>query len=82
MTQTEAVIALLRARGPSGVTPLEALETVGSLRLAARISDAKQLIRDDEEIVTLRHTSGGKTFARYVLRPRPQPKGVEQETLW
>ena len=79
-TQTEAVIRLLRERGEQGLTPLEALHLVGSFRLGARVWDAKQLIRRDEEIVTERAASpSGKTFARYVLRRRIDP---EQATLW
>lgn len=83
MSQTDRVIALLRARGETGLTPLDALHVVGSLRLAARIADAKELIRDDEEIVTERQTDPetGKTFARYVLRRRQTPEGL-QATLW
>ena len=70
MTQNEAVLHLLRFRGDLGVTPQEALEEVGTMRLAARISDIKETLGPDEEIVTLRATSNGKTYARYVLRPR------------
>lgn len=81
MTQTELVIAALRARGPDGLTPLDALETIGTMRLAARVSDAKAMIGDDEEIVTERVTINDKTFARYVLRRR-EPTGLRQETLW
>lgn len=84
-TQTDLVVALLRQRGDDGLTPLEALRLVGSLRLAARISDAKRIIRDDEEIVTERATDpeSGKTFARYVLRRRqPSPLSCETMTLW
>jgi hypothetical protein len=81
MTQTEAVLAMLRERGDDGVTPMEALRTIGTMRLAARISDAKALIAEDEEIVTERVTIDDKTFARYVLRRRA-PSGLRQETLW
>lgn len=80
-TQTDSVLALLRSRGETGLTPMEALNEVGSLRLAARIADAKELIRDDEEIVTERETRNGKTFARYVLRRRVTREGL-QATLW
>lgn len=41
MTQTQELLALLRER-PEGVTPLEALHDIGSLRLAARILDLKR----------------------------------------
>lgn len=80
MTQTDRILMLLRLRGESGLTPMEALTEVGSLRLAARIDDAKKLLRPDEEIVTERASANGKTFARYVLRRRTV--AVEQRTLW
>lgn len=81
LTQTEAVIALLRTRGEEGLTPLEALRSVGTFRLAARVHDAKALIRDDEEIVTLRAQLDGKVVARYVLRRRQLPQGAWQEAF-
>lgn len=71
MTQTDDVLQALRMRGDLGLTPQEALYHIGTMRLAARISDAKERLGPDEEIVTLRATSNGKTYARYVLRPRP-----------
>lgn len=82
MTQTDDVLRLLRSRGDEGLTPIEALGIIGSFRLAARISDAKLVISDDEEIVTERVTdaSTGKTFARYVLRRKRGLNG--QATLW
>ena len=82
MTQTDEVVRLLRQQGERGLTPLEALEWIGSFRLAARISDAKDLIRDDEEIVTERATTAsGKSVARYVLRPRTV-RGPVQTAIW
>lgn len=81
VTQTEAVIALLRSRGEEGLTPIEALNLIGSFRLGARIYDAKELIGDDEEIVTERVTRYGKNYARYVLRKKAVP-GQRQETIW
>ena len=74
-TQTELVLYELRRRGEAGLTPLEALDAVGSFRLAARISDAKALLGPDKEIVTERVP--GKTYARYVLRRREG-----QVSLW
>ena len=68
MTQTADIVAALRDRGEDGMTPLEALNEFGCFRLAARISDAKEQLGPDEEIVTIRETSNGKTYARYVLR--------------
>ena len=79
VSQTEAILALLRERGEAGLTPIEALTLVGSFRLAARIADAKQLIRPDEVIVNVgTGTSTGKHIARYVLR-RIEPTDI---TLW
>lgn len=73
-TQTTQLIDLLRAH-PGGITPLEALRAIGSLRLAARVYDARALIADDEEIVTERISRNGKTFALYRLRKRaPGPQ--------
>ena len=76
-TQTELVLFELRRRGELGLTPLQALRDIGTMRLAARISDAKLLIAPDEVIVTERDTVNGKTFARYVLRRREG-----QVSLW
>lgn len=81
-TQNERVLELLRFKGDLGLSPIEALDEVGSLRLAARIADVKAtMLGEDEEIVTLRATSNGKTYARYVLRRRETP-GIRQETIW
>lgn len=41
MTQTDAILELLRAK-PEGITALEALQEVGTMRLAARISDLRE----------------------------------------
>lgn len=81
MTQTERVLELLRTNGPRGVTPLDALEIVGSFRLGARIFDLRaegHLI--DTETTT---TPGGAKVARYILRdPRPGPMtGVQEAWL-
>ena len=64
MTQNETILALLRDRGPRGLTPMEALREAGTMRLAARISDlraAGHLITT--ETVT---TPNGARVARYV----------------
>jgi hypothetical protein len=69
MTQNEMVLDLLRRRGGTGLTPLEALELIGTMRLGARVFDVREtLLADDEEIVTNYVTQNGKTFARYVLQ--------------
>ena len=41
MTQTEAILKLLEER-PGGVTSLDALNVVGSFRLAARIRELRE----------------------------------------
>jgi hypothetical protein len=40
-TQNEELLDLLRYKGDRGVTPMEALEEVGTMRLAARIHDLR-----------------------------------------
>ncbi len=81
-SQTQEVLAVLRERGEDGITPMEALAWIGTMRLAARIADAKHLLEPDEEIVTLRQaTLNGATVARYVIRKR-RPQPVVQEGLW
>lgn len=65
MSDTEAVLRLLKLRGPAGLTPLEALQSVGTFRLAARIWELRKaghLI--DQQRYT---TPGGSRVARYVL---------------
>jgi hypothetical protein len=76
-TQTELVLFELRRRGEVGLSPMEALQLIGTMRLAARISDAKALLGPDEYIVTRRATRNGKTYAQYVLRRREG-----QVSLW
>ena len=70
MTQTEAVLALLREQGKEGVTPILALTEIGTMRLAARIDDLRKA---GYLITTYDHkTATGKRVARYVLL-HPQP---------
>ena len=65
MTQTEALLELLRERGEQGVTPLLALNLIGSFRLAARISELR---RDGYDIVTtIVKTPNGAHVANYRL---------------
>lgn len=73
MTQTEKVLELLEQAGTRGVTPLDALEFVGSFRLGARIWDLRAAGVDIETKWV--RTAGGARVACYVL---VQP---EQETL-
>ena len=71
-SQTLRVLDLLRSQGDEGVTALDALQIVGSLRLAARILE----LRDEgHDIVTRWETTPtGKRVARYVL--------LAPATLW
>ena len=68
MTQTEAILRLLRQR-PHGITAIEALNEVGSFRLAARIWDLRQAgHRITSEPV---HLPSGKVVDRYRLEEAP-----------
>jgi helix-turn-helix protein len=62
--QTAATLALLRER-PQGVTAIDALSSVGSFRLAARIAELKAMgyVIHAQTI----RTASGKRIARYVL---------------
>jgi PIN domain nuclease of toxin-antitoxin system len=61
-----AVLRLLREQGKEGVTPALALTEVGTMRLAARISE----LREEGYVITTydHRTATGKHVARYVLR--------------
>lgn len=74
---TVKVYALLRVRGVDGVSPDEARRWAGCDRLAARVAELRA---EGHEVLTLRETRLGATYARYVLRePRPEPtRGVQQ----
>lgn len=82
MRQNDRIIQLLRLRGDVGLTPGEALTLVGTMRLAARILEIRELmLRADEEIVNVgADTPSGKHVARYVLQKRREPAG--QVSLW
>ena len=63
MSQTERLLKYLRCH-PEGITPLEALETIGTMRLAARVAD----LRASGYTITAEDVSvNGKRFARYHL---------------
>jgi hypothetical protein len=65
MSDNEAVLRLLKLRGPVGVTPIEALREVGTFGLAARVYDLR---RAGHLIDQQRYkTPGGSVVARYVL---------------
>lgn len=42
MTQTDALLVALRKRGQHGITALEALDEIGTMRLAARVHDLRK----------------------------------------
>lgn len=66
--QTTRILALMRTH-PEGITALQALEVVGSFRLAARIHDLKAAGYDvTSETVKL---PNGKRIARYRLNEQP-----------
>lgn len=66
--QTAATLELLRSRGKHGVTALDALASVGSFRLGARIWELKAEGFDiSSEMVTV---PSGARIARYVLHER------------
>jgi hypothetical protein len=71
VTDTQAVLRLLRIRGKAGVTPLEALREVGTMRLGARVFDLRKAgHRIEREWVT---TPGQSRVARYILvEERPE----------
>jgi len=66
MTQTDRLLDLLREQGKAGVTPLLALERIGSFRLGARIYDLKAAGHSIESKRV--RTTGGAIVACYVLR--------------
>lgn len=68
-TQAQRLLELLRERGERGVTPLDALERIGSFRLAARVHDLRHpregvgYVIEDVGYTT----DSGARVARYVL---------------
>lgn len=63
--QATMLLELLRERGTQGVTPLLALDRIGSLRLAAVVFDLKKAgYNIDSTMVTV---GLGKRVARYTL---------------
>lgn len=73
-TQAELLLELLRERGERGVTPIVALERIGSFRLAARVSDLKA----QGHTITNEwwQVEGGPRVARYVLHEQPAQLGL------
>ena len=69
MSQQRRLLDLLRERREAGVTPLDALDLLGSFRLGARIFELRAQGYDiRSETYT---TPNGAHVARYVLRERP-----------
>jgi len=65
-SQRSRLLTLLRERGERGVTPLEALDLIGSFRLGARVWDLRQ---EGWPIETTDYrTPSGAIVARYILR--------------
>lgn len=62
-SQCKAIIAYMEEHGGK-ITPMEAMEEIGCMRLAARISDLRREGYSIETVATRRH---GKHFATYVL---------------
>jgi hypothetical protein len=78
---TLATLAVLRRRGPTGLTSNEAIPVVGTSRLAARVGE----LRAEGYPVETRweRTPAGARIARYVLAetPRFAPVTGVQEAL-
>lgn len=73
-SQTAAVLALLRERGQAGITPMDGLHVVGSMRLGARIFDLRA---QGYVIRTERFTTpNGAVVARYVLEDKPEQQSM------
>lgn len=83
ITQQDGVLAMLQLAGAEGVTPIQALNTLGCFRLAARVGE----LRAQGYYIENR----GPRHARYVLTgcdrermaPPPPPLTVgEQAEMW
>lgn len=70
---TRAVLELLQ-RSPNGVTALDALEAVGSFRMAARVAELRELgYAVSSETI---RTASGKHISRYRLEDAPEQLAV------
>jgi hypothetical protein len=79
VSQTDQVLALLRRRGDAGITALDALDEVGSFRLAARIADLHELgFSISSEMET---RPNGKRIARYRLVEHRPIAGTQLEAF-
>ena len=72
-SQKNRVLEYMQTHG--SITPLEALEHIGSFRLGARIYDLKA----DGHQIHNENATGDERFARYVLKPVKQepPEVIE-----
>ena len=73
-TQNEKLLEYLKAH-PEGITPLEALNVIGTFRLAARVYDLRKLghnIVEQDVVVGNGRDSGGARVARYRLEWIPE----------
>jgi len=70
-TQTQAVLHLLKHAGDEGITALDALKEVGTMRLAHHVH---VLRGEGYDIATKYEGKNGKRWGRYILRVEP--------TLW
>jgi hypothetical protein len=62
MTQTEAIRQHILTH--NSITPIEALEHYGCMRLAARIRDLR---KEGFSVLTVKIERNGKHFAKYVM---------------
>ena len=63
--QTQRTLAVLRNRGAEGMTVLDALEWIGTQRLAARVDELRREGHDIEREMV--RTRNGARIARYRL---------------
>ena len=69
-SQSDRLLDLLRSQGEEGVGFWEAVDIVGTTRLAARVKDLRDAGHDIEtRWETARGTARGKRYARYCLHP-------------
>lgn len=71
MSQTDEVLALLREKRLRGVTPGEALDRVGTMRLAARVAELRAQGYDIRNVGAMTPTR--KHVACYILFDDPAP---------
>jgi hypothetical protein len=70
-SQKNRILAYIQTHG--SITPLEALEHIGSFRLSARIMELKA----DGHQIENENKTGDERFARYVLKKQEPPDVAE-----